>query len=195
MGTKGTKTREYICREAYNLFAEKGFKDVTMADICVRTNLSRGGLYRHYQSTEEIFLEIMGALMEHQGNEFEEKMSQNIPADEILDEVLCRYEKEMLDAEASLSVALYEFFSNPIIQKSNHSIQEQYLLSRKMWKDFIAYGVRRNEFQKVPGEDVIDLILFSYQGVRMYSRLMPVDPLIPQKITRQIRLLLTGKES
>ena len=44
MGVKGEKTKELIRQEAYRLFAEKGFKEVTMKDICVRTGLSRGGL-------------------------------------------------------------------------------------------------------------------------------------------------------
>lgn len=34
MGSKGTKTKEKILQEAYLLFAEKGFKAVTMTDIC-----------------------------------------------------------------------------------------------------------------------------------------------------------------
>ena len=59
MGVKGEKTKELIRQEAYRLFAEKGFKEVTMKDICVRTGLSRGGLYRHYSGTTEIFAEIL----------------------------------------------------------------------------------------------------------------------------------------
>ena len=54
MGKKGAKTKE-----AYRLFAEKGFKAVTMTDICEKTGLSRGGLYRYYSGTEEIFSEIL----------------------------------------------------------------------------------------------------------------------------------------
>lgn len=54
MGAKGEKTKQLICESAFCLFAEKGFKDVTMKDICERTKLSRGGLYRHYESTSQI---------------------------------------------------------------------------------------------------------------------------------------------
>lgn len=34
MSTKGNQTKHFICEEAYKLFAKKGFKDVTMKDIC-----------------------------------------------------------------------------------------------------------------------------------------------------------------
>ena len=39
-------------------------------------------------------------------------------------------------------------------------------------------------------EAVFHLIVFSYQGVRMYSKLMPVDERIPSGIVRQIKKIL-----
>ena len=51
MSLKGEKTKQDIREKAYQLFAEKGFKDVTMKDICELTGLSLGGLYRHFEST------------------------------------------------------------------------------------------------------------------------------------------------
>ena len=54
MGSKGNQTRELIKDAAYVLFAKKGFKEVTMKDICEATGLSRGGLYRYFGSTAEI---------------------------------------------------------------------------------------------------------------------------------------------
>ena len=54
MGTKGENTKKTICREAAKLFSKKGFKDVSMQDICNATGLSKGGLYRHFGSKEEI---------------------------------------------------------------------------------------------------------------------------------------------
>ena len=127
MGEKGRRTRQAICQSACQLFAEKGFKDVTMKDICERTHLSRGGLYRHYGSTREIFIEIVDSLMRQQADDFGGKMEQGVPAGDILDEVLKRYESEMADAGSSLSVALYEFFSSPEYSGDDHSMYEQYL--------------------------------------------------------------------
>ena len=52
---RGEETRRHIKRNAYSLFAAKGFKQVTMKDICEAAKLSRGGLYCHYESTSQIF--------------------------------------------------------------------------------------------------------------------------------------------
>ena len=111
MSTKGDKTKELICSEAYKLFAEKGFKEVTMKDICEKTGLSRGGLYRHYSSTEEIFSHIINSLMQTQENEVLNKIESLVPAKQILLELLNRYQIEMLDSSNCLTLAIYEFFS------------------------------------------------------------------------------------
>lgn len=190
MGIKGERTKQLICMEAFKLFSKKGYKDVTMKDICEKTGLSRGGLYRHYQSTEQIFLEIIHNLMGNQQNEFTEKMQKGTSAIQILTEVLARYEKEMLDRKSSLSVAIYEFFSNPNVSKSNNSIARQYLDSKRMWVELIQYGMKRKEFKEVNPEAVYNLIVFSYQGVRMYSTMIDIDTNITKGIIEQIKLLL-----
>ncbi|MEE0419471.1 MAG: TetR/AcrR family transcriptional regulator [Lachnospiraceae bacterium] len=190
MGEKGEKTKKRICMAAYKLFAEKGYKDVTMKDICEQTGLSRGGLYRHYTGTEQIFLEIVTALMDNQENEFKEKIGRHIPAAKILEDVLSRYEGEMIDSSHSLSLAIYEFFSNGSISASENSISRQYQKSRDMWVELIDYGIKTKEFQETDPEAVFDLIVFSYQGVRMYSKLMPIDEKIPKRIVDTVKHLL-----
>ena len=88
MGKKGEDTKKLIREKAVPLFARKGFKNVTMKDICSVTGLSRGGLYRHYDSTRQIFSEIIDMLMSAQDNELSEKMKAGFPAKQILDEIL-----------------------------------------------------------------------------------------------------------
>ena len=56
MNRKGMETRQHIKTKARLLFAKKGFKEVTMKDICEATGLSRGGLYCHYDSTVRILM-------------------------------------------------------------------------------------------------------------------------------------------
>ena len=109
MGKKGENTKKFIREKAACLFAQKGFKNVTMKDICSVTGLSRGGLYRHYGSTGQIFSEIVDTFMSRQDNELSEKMSAGLPAPQILDEILERYRREMADGAASLSVAIMNF--------------------------------------------------------------------------------------
>lgn len=190
MGKKGEDTKKFIREKAICLFAQKGFKNVTMKDICTVTGLSRGGLYRHYDSTQQIFSEIVDMLMNAQDNELSAKMAAGLPAPQILEEILERYRMEMLDNKASLSVAIYEFFSENFSDGQDNLLLRQYQYSVDMWSEFLSYGIRRGEFKKVDCKEVIDIIIFSYQGVRMYSTIIPLDEEIPMRIINHIKKTL-----
>ena len=187
---RGEETRKLIKKCACDLFASKGVKQVTMKDICEAASLSRGGLYCHYESTQEIFKEIINDFMRRQEDTFSEKIGQNIPAKEILNEVLEKYKAEMLDGQASLSLAIYEYFSIADVSETENELNTQYLASFKAWKNLLDYGIQTGEFNPVDIRPVFDLIIFSYQGVRMYSKLMPINEEIPQGIIEQIRKII-----
>ena len=190
MGKKGDETKRLILEKAMALFAKKGFKNVTMKDICIDTGLSRGGLYRHYESTNQIFSEIIDILMNTQDNELSSKIENEVPAPVLLDEILERYKKEMLDGSGSLSIAILEFYSENQPSDNDNVLFEQYLYSKDMWSYFISYGVNRGEFNNVNSEEIIDMIIFSYQGVRMFSTIMPIDEQIPNRIINHIKKAL-----
>ena len=74
MAEKGDKTKLSIVKTAAGLFSQKGFTAVTMKDICEACDLSRGGLYRHFGSTKDIFIEVL----ERDKNDAEESLDQAI---------------------------------------------------------------------------------------------------------------------
>lgn len=187
---RGEETRQLIKNCACALFASKGFKQVTMKDICEATKLSRGGLYCHYRSTQEIFKEIINDFMSQQGDTFSEKIAQNLSAIEILNDVLECYRKEMIDSQSSLSLAIYEYFSIENNAGTKNELYTQYLASLNAWRNLMEYGIKKGEFNDVDIVSVFDLIVFSYQGVRMYSKLIPIDEDIPQRIIEQIKKIL-----
>ena len=104
MGKKGTKTKETIRRQAYRLFAEKGFQSVTMTDICEKTGLSRGGLYRYYSNTGEIFAEILS-----EEYALADRIERKEKAGVILEDMLETIREEIMERELSLSLAVYEY--------------------------------------------------------------------------------------
>lgn len=194
MSVKGDKTKQDIKEKAYCLFAEKGYKNVTMKDICEQTGLSRGGLYRHYESTEQIFLEIVSAFSNKQKAEIESKIENRIPAIVILNELLAKYADEMVDSKNSLTLAIYEYYSNPDISKNDNSVKEQYEISKSAWIELINYGITTKEFNYVNPQAVFNVIIFAYQGVRMYSKLMKIGKDIPNQIIDNIKELLLPQE-
>lgn len=189
MGRKGVLTKLNIKNQSIKVFVRKGFKNVTMKDICEATNLSRGGLYRYYSHTRQIFTEIINDIMNNQRDEFSEGIELSLSAKDILLNVFDRYKSEMLDSQNSISVAIYEFFSSESGRNENVMAQ-QYEKSREMWKRLLEYGIERGEFNVTDIDAVFDLIVFSYQGVRMCGTIAPIDEAIPNRIIDMLKKII-----
>jgi len=51
--------KERIVKEALILFATKGYMSTSISDIMARADSSKGGLYNHFKSKEDLFLEAL----------------------------------------------------------------------------------------------------------------------------------------
>lgn len=191
MGEKGAQTREFIKQRSRALFAERGFQAVTMKDICESCGLSRGGLYRHYGSTRQIFEEILQDMTELDRDFLCQGMEQERPAAEILKKELAKLEDEMKTPETSLSYAIYEYS----VLCDDHIILELNRKAAARWKSFLEYGIRRKEFRPIDAEQMTDLILYVYQGVRMWSRVIPLPKKTFRNITEKIWADLSAQET
>ena len=120
MGEKSNQKRRFILETAREVFAEKGYRTVTMKDIVDACKISRGGLYLHFESTKQIFEEIMRMDEEAEDDQLEGKLpAKSTPAD-ILALFLKEQKKEILHKKGSLTTAIYEFyFENKKDRKNN----------------------------------------------------------------------------
>ena len=188
MATKGERTRESIIHESYTLFAEKGFKQVTMKDVCEITGMSRGGLYSHFSGTDKLFEAVLEMITEKSATDFQTEIKEGTSAVKILERALDNMEEEMKHPEDSLSIALYEYaetVNTDVMERLERNAKEK-------WKTLIRYGIKRGEFQEVNVDEIVNVILYSYQGVRMWSRIIPMKPKTIRSITDHIRKQLTG---
>ena len=190
MAGKREKTRNAILDESYALFAKKGFKQVTMKDVCEVTGMSRGGLYSHFSGTDKLFAALLERIMENSIMDFQTEIEKRSSATEILDRTLSLMEEEMRHPEDSLSVAIYEYAETVdpgVMERLNRNAE-------KKWKKLVAYGINRGEFQDVNVEEIVNVILYSYQGVRMWSRIIPVKQKTIRSITDHIKKQLEGED-
>ena len=64
------KKKEAILAAATRLFSEKGFKDTRMSEISKMTGAAEGTIFYHFNSKEELFLEILKKFKEDIIDEF-----------------------------------------------------------------------------------------------------------------------------
>jgi AcrR family transcriptional regulator len=55
---RGEETRSRILDVAGELFAQHGYDATSVADICERAGVTKGGFYHHFTSKEAVFLEL-----------------------------------------------------------------------------------------------------------------------------------------
>lgn len=183
MATKGEKTRESILDASYVLFAKKGFKQVTMKDVCEATNMSRGGLYSHFSGTDQLFEALLERMFKMSATDFEDAISKGTPATKILEDALKLMEEEMKHPEESLSIAMYEYAETV----DPHMMEQLNRTGEEKWEKLIRYGIGRGEFNAVDVTEIVNLILYSYHGIRMWSRIMPMKPGTFRSITENIK--------
>ena len=66
-------------------------------------------------------------------------------------------------------------------------------INEEKWTLLIQYGIRTGEFQAVDVREIVNVILFSYQGIRMWSRIISVRPETFSSIVTHIEKQLIGE--
>ena len=56
---KSERAREAICVAARQLFAEKGYDTTTMQDIVRTSGMSKGAIYHHFSSKQEVLRSVI----------------------------------------------------------------------------------------------------------------------------------------
>ncbi len=172
MADKGDKTKQYIVRTATGLFSQKGFTAVTMKDICEACDLSRGGLYRHFGSTKEIFIEVL----ERDKNDAEESIDQAIDlglsAKKLLEGFFQLQKNDIAYNKNRIEVAVYEFSVAYPDQKD--FLNERFHAAVKIFAKLIEYGQRKGELLEGDAKILAEHIVIFLEGLKLSSKIIDI---------------------
>lgn len=141
---KGERTKSEILNIAKKMFCEKGFSSITMSDLCEATGLSRGGLYRHFSSTDEIFIALLEANKDDWQTEMDKAMEKGVSAIQMIGYYLEQIRTGIAGGAGGLSLAIYDFMRNK--QSENSFLDARYDFGVNMMKALLQYGQQRGEF-------------------------------------------------
>ena len=148
--------------------------------------MSRGGVYRHYGSPREIFAEILSEMSEGAEDFVGTALDSRKSAKWILDHELDKIRGEMQDSSGSLSYAIYEY---SLVCGSSY-MEELNRKAVKRWERLLSYGMETGEFRQVIFGHMTATIIYVYQGVRLWSSIIPMKmdtvDLIVDKIRQDI---------
>lgn len=187
MGGKGEKTKQFIVKTAAGIFSQKGFTAVTMKDICEACDLSRGGLYRHFGSTKEIFLEVL----EQDKNDAEESIDQAISLGlspkKLMEGFFQLQKNDIAYNQNRIEIAVYEFSVAYPDQKEY--LNERFHASASIFAKLIDYGQRKGEFLEGSSKMMAEHIVIFLEGLKLSSKIIDISE---EFLTEQFDIL--GKQ-
>ena len=190
MGEKSEQKREYILKKAKEVFARKGFRDVTMKDIVEACDISRGGLYLYFGSTEEIFKEI---LLSEQDVEGEDVIS-NLTKDSTMADILMLFLKEqkkiILKKKQDIAIATYEYlFAHKPEKKADNVARNQFEAGIMVLSKILEEGMSRGElYCENPKAEAVN-IMFVLEGMKICAKTFGLSE---SKVDQELLYLVSG---
>ena len=184
MKTKGYKTKRFIIETSINLFAEKGYTAVTMKDICEQSQMSRGGVYRYFSSTKDIFIEMLDTDLKINQSIVEENIKKKVPAERIIDAYLRQEIENILSDYNGLYFAIHEFaFAEPDQRENlNQRVKESINIIKKI----LEYGQDNKEFKAFDRQVVATHIIYFIDSLKTSSSIVTMPK---ETLTKQMNLL------
>ena len=149
MATKGTLTRRKIIEKSMQLFSVKGYYNTSISDILAAADLTKGGLYGHYASKEDIWYAVYEeAVGIWKGIVFKGIRNNSDPLRRIEKFI----ENDMLDY---LGADVFEggcFFLNMLVELSGQSAS----MSKQILRGFVRLsGLLRNWLEEADQKGVL----------------------------------------
>lgn len=188
MGTKGDNARAKIIECAQTLFSQKGYCAVTMQDISEASGFSRGGLYRHFPSTEEIFLEIIRLEQEAAMASLNRALADQLRPDHIMRGFLRSRMDKLSRPAQSFDVAVSEFAANS--DKGREALAKRAMDSVQILTRLIISGNETGVFSCKEPEVTATHIMWLMEGLSRHAGLIPITPEMIEAQIAQIERLL-----
>ncbi len=167
------KRKEKILEAALLCFNEKGYHKTSIDDIALNGKISKGGIYYHFKSKDELFLKLFNFRL----NRYTEQLKAYIqeesdPVKRI--RILVQKWGLILKENEDFFKFCMEFSSMGAREKEiRKEMTSFYRSSVEIFRQIIEEGVATGEFENVDTERIARLIYFLSQGV--FSTFFAVD--------------------
>jgi TetR/AcrR family transcriptional regulator, transcriptional repressor for nem operon len=169
---KGDRTRERIIRQAAPLFNQRGYEGSSMQEIMAATSLEKGGIYRHFESKQELAAEAF----DYAWAEALRARRHDLEHIENSVDRLIQFIANFVERRGSvpggcplLNTAMDSDNGNPVLRTRARQALEGW---QKFLSEIIAGGMRRGEIQaNINKAKLANVIIASLEGAIMISRL------------------------
>lgn len=189
----GEETKKRIVLKATQLFVQKGYAAVTMNEVCAASNVSKGSLYHHFPSKDELFLYVVEEDTAQWLQAWEDKKKEIVGVEERLYALAEHYAN---DFQNPLIRALEEFSrSRAHPEDVTKRLVLLYEAASHACRDLLKEGMDTGYFIKGDLEDCVIIVNGMLEGigrVSEYSMSEKTSDDIKKYYRESVRLLLRG---
>lgn len=178
MGTLAQRSRQHASRAvrraqildaAQRCFAERGYHRATMDDLALAAGLSKGSLYWHFRSKEQLLLALFDRIMERIVAATRPERAESAPVLDVILEPGRQLVKE-LTADREVLGSWLEFFGQTPVRAR---LAAAYRDTRRLFEELLRVGEARGEVGGASVSGMAVAITAAFEGLLLQAA---VDP-------------------
>ena len=189
------ESKAHILATALAVFAEKGFAKASMNDIVRASGLSKGGVYWHFKSKEELVTTIFDQFFVEQLTLLDEVMASEATAVAKLTQLASLTGQE-IEAMASQFPTPLEFYALAAHEAALQTLLQTHFQSYETKiTALVTQGIVNGEFRDVNSSATAKTIIALFEGVLLIWAISPELVDLGTQVATAVQLLLQGLQS
>ena len=178
--------KEKIFKAAVKCFNEKGYYETTIDSIAAKAKTSKGGIYYHFKSKKELFLELFHYRMKKYFDQLKAYIKEEPSPENQLRMFITKSSQILKDNEDFFRFFL-EFLSMGAREQEIRKVMDIfYRDSIETFTFLMEEGIRTGEFKNIETDKVARTIYFLFIGVFFTSSSVNVNYNLIEQHTFQI---------
>lgn len=171
---KGERTRQQLVEKAAGLFNQRGYEATSIADVMAATGLQKGGVYRHFDSKEDLALAAFDYAIGVMRERFTEALSRVAEPVDRLRAIIGVYERIPVDPPVPggcpiLNAAIEADDANPVLRARAAAIMDD---MRRVIKRAVRDGQQDGNIREQVAPDTVAVVFIcTLEGAVMMSKL------------------------
>jgi AcrR family transcriptional regulator len=184
--------REQILKAATAVFARKGFDGASMDDIVKASGLSKGGLYWHFDSKDDLIAAILAQFFDREMAGLQSLVALDLPASERLRLLGQTIAADLAGVEelASLSLEFYALAARRA--EMRHFLRDYFQQYRALLAILLQEGVDAGEFVAMEADTAATTLIAQFEGIVLLWSVDPERVDLVQQSQTAVQLLLQG---
>lgn len=171
---KGDRTRQHVIEKAASLFNQRGYEATSISDVMTATGLQKGGVYRHFDSKEELALAAFDYAVGVMRERFVEALRDVDSPIQKLHAIIKVYERIPVDPPVPggcpmMNASIEADDANPVLRERAASVMDD---MRRVIRRTVRDGQQLGELDVQASPDAVAVVFIcTLEGAVMMSKL------------------------